>query len=476
MTFLNKHDMLAIASIIILSMLVLHPIDSFSQSTSEGETNEIMIDVIVHKIVDGEPIVEKQQTKAILYTIPQPQLEGCERVEGIIPWSVRTQNDSKILPDLQAEIDSGKDTLCVTVVFPYVGQSYSKDPEDLSMVLGNLESISDFIMENGGTIERKQVRFTEYIHRSMTYVYASIPTSLIPELVEKDQVVVIDKYGKYPKIPSYIIHGDDSKIYFDVQEKIDSGEEIVPVDILLENIPKWPNGWPDKTSYPTKEQIAQRSEEQASEAQTMQEPVIAFLEDNNVEITGINHNLNTIHADVPVSLLSELENFDEISSIQYGIYVITSFGSNTNISEEDTREKSNKTILDITISDKTAKLEFYGNFDELKEVVIPDEITDKKLDITINEMSFDDYTLSQQQDNKTYILLNTYAEEDIVIDKPKPVKQISTSPKQQIKSGILPDEIKCKEGLSLIFKSSDTPACVKSSTAEKLIKRGWAHP
>ena len=116
-----------------------------------------------------------------------------------------------------------------------------------------------------------------------------------------------------------------AKLSDSLNEKIDSGEEIVPVDILLENIPKWPNGWPDKTSYPTKEQIAQRSEEKASEAQTMQEPVIAFLEDNNVEITKIRHNLNTIHADVPVSLLSELENFDEIINLDTSDKQITSF-------------------------------------------------------------------------------------------------------------------------------------------------------
>jgi len=49
------------------------------------------------------------------------------------------------------------------------------------------------------------------------------------------------------------------------------------------------------------------------------------------------------------------------------------------------------------------------------------------------------------------------------------------SPLKQIAGGILPYEIECKEGLELIFKSTDgSPACVKPKTAEKLIERGWA--
>jgi len=48
------------------------------------------------------------------------------------------------------------------------------------------------------------------------------------------------------------------------------------------------------------------------------------------------------------------------------------------------------------------------------------------------------------------------------------------SPKQQVKQGIEPMNIICKEGLDLIFKSTDnSPACVKPETAKKLIQRGW---
>jgi len=49
------------------------------------------------------------------------------------------------------------------------------------------------------------------------------------------------------------------------------------------------------------------------------------------------------------------------------------------------------------------------------------------------------------------------------------------APKWQVFCGTLPDKVICNEGLQLIFKSTDdSPACVKSQTAEKLIVRGWA--
>ncbi len=46
-------------------------------------------------------------------------------------------------------------------------------------------------------------------------------------------------------------------------------------------------------------------------------------------------------------------------------------------------------------------------------------------------------------------------------------------PLKQISKGILPENVTCKEGLKLIFKQNNSPACVKPSTAEKLIERGW---
>lgn len=54
---------------------------------------------------------------------------------------------------------------------------------------------------------------------------------------------------------------------------------------------------------------------------------------------------------------------------------------------------------------------------------------------------------------------------------------IIPSPLQQLRSGIAPNNIQCRQDLELIFKASDdSPACVKSSTATKLVMWGWARP
>jgi len=51
------------------------------------------------------------------------------------------------------------------------------------------------------------------------------------------------------------------------------------------------------------------------------------------------------------------------------------------------------------------------------------------------------------------------------------------SPRTQVDIGVASSDIICKEGLELIFKSTNGyPACVKPETAEKLIQRGWAIP
>ena len=57
--------------------------------------------------------------------------------------------------------------------------------------------------------------------------------------------------------------------------------------------------------------------------------------------------------------------------------------------------------------------------------------------------------------------------------------QVSTSmevmsPLKQMKSGVDPKDVVCKEGLVLMLKSTDgSAACVKDSSSSKLIERGW---
>ena len=47
-------------------------------------------------------------------------------------------------------------------------------------------------------------------------------------------------------------------------------------------------------------------------------------------------------------------------------------------------------------------------------------------------------------------------------------------PLKQISAGIIPENVTCKDNYELIFKITDnSPACVKPSTTQKLLVRGW---
>jgi hypothetical protein len=47
------------------------------------------------------------------------------------------------------------------------------------------------------------------------------------------------------------------------------------------------------------------------------------------------------------------------------------------------------------------------------------------------------------------------------------------SPLKQIKEGIVPENVVCKQGLELVFKLNGQPACVKTTSIQKLIAWGW---
>jgi len=68
--------------------------------------------------------------------------------------------------------------------------------------------------------------------------------------------------------------------------------------------------------------------------------------------------------------------------------------------------------------------------------------------------------------NCKFVLLNEYYK--------NPITKLDLAPRVQISLGVPLDEISCKEGLHLVFKKSGNPACVKPSSVEKLIDRGWA--
>jgi septal ring factor EnvC (AmiA/AmiB activator) len=63
--------------------------------------------------------------------------------------------------------------------------------------------------------------------------------------------------------------------------------------------------------------------------------------------------------------------------------------------------------------------------------------------------------------------------EDDMAETEDDLSDVVPSPLKQIKEGIAPENIVCKEGLELVFKLNGQPACIKTSSVQKLIAWGW---
>jgi hypothetical protein len=69
--------------------------------------------------------------------------------------------------------------------------------------------------------------------------------------------------------------------------------------------------------------------------------------------------------------------------------------------------------------------------------------------------------------NKTMIPTNSTV-------SPPMVKPKMLLPLEQVKSGVAPKDVQCKQGFTLILKAEDgSPACVDPTVAQILVQRGW---
>lgn len=73
-------------------------------------------------------------------------------------------------------------------------------------------------------------------------------------------------------------------------------------------------------------------------------------------------------------------------------------------------------------------------------------------------------------DNATKTLTENVKTDDNM--KPE-VSNVVLSPLKQIKEGVMSKDVVCKDGLELAFKFNGQATCVKTSSVQKLITRGW---
>lgn len=60
-----------------------------------------------------------------------------------------------------------------------------------------------------------------------------------------------------------------------------------------------------------------------------------------------------------------------------------------------------------------------------------------------------------------------------VISEHEEVYLASLAPLKQLKEGVEPKDVQCKSSMELVFKHSGDPACVKSTSVQKLVSYGW---
>ena len=97
-------------------------------------------------------------------------------------------------------------------------------------------------------------------------------------------------------------------------------------------------------------------------------------------------------------------------------------------------------------------------------------------DATTNSTSVeieDGMTMSDNPTETNATSTNSESAEDDMMETEDEVTPAVLSPLKQIKSGTVPTNVVCKEGLDLVFKLNGQPACVKTTSVQKLIAWGW---
>jgi hypothetical protein len=106
-----------------------------------------------------------------------------------------------------------------------------------------------------------------------------------------------------------------------------------------------------------------------------------------------------------------------------------------------------------------------GIFKGMVSFTATDESSGHRLRVSLGD------TITAEYEDNTLPNPHSPADEIDIISKSK-IREI-LSPLKQKMSGILPDDVTCREGLKKIFRYDGSVACAKPLTIEKLIHRGW---
>ena len=129
-----------------------------------------------------------------------------------------------------------------------------------------------------------------------------------------------------------------------------------------------------------------------------------------------------------------------------GLVANSAFAEETNVDVTDTIDMAESS--NSTSTETTATTESNSTSTEDETMVVEDEL-ETELE-TGDEMT---------------------GTEDEVLEAE--IMETVLSPLKQIKEGVVPENVVCKEGLELVFKLNGQPACIKTTSIQKLIAWGW---
>jgi len=131
------------------------------------------------------------------------------------------------------------------------------------------------------------------------------------------------------------------------------------------------------------------------------------------------------------------------SMLVTGLVANSAFAEETTVDVTDTIDMAESS--NSTSTETTATTESNSTSTEDETMVVEDEIT-------VSEDEMVETEVETMEDEMTPTVL---------------------SPLKQIKEGVAPENIVCKEGLELVFKLNGQPACIKTTSIQKLIAWGW---
>jgi len=246
------------------------------------------------------------------------------------------------------------------------------------------------IMQNSGDTTNYQVEIIgeETIDGTTKFVTKTIPATFI-KYTDKPQKLRPEGYIPYttPKIQSSL------------QEIIDSGVDRIDIRIQLKDTPKLPTNFLQMSDEEQRIAI----QEKYTKIEIMQQDLVDYTTNNDGIIIRQLEFINSVYANVPVELITELENRDDILTMAYydkdAKSTLMSNEGNSFEADDTTHNVDIENLWSIKLVHEDTILDFDITSEDNKPVVItiPNYIVLEEFDITVNDKIVD-YSIAQGDD------------------------------------------------------------------------------